>query len=428
MRQFILFVGLAYLLMLDSPGTSASRARGFDVNDVTVLLPLDEKDQPFPSIELDSALVSDGVFSSLMIEATEQWISAPAGSSILKREGWRLVGFRYDPCAPTDTQGEDICVQELRLVAQSMGSFGPSDSSLHLIYRIDLGLPHAEDALLAELFALKDRGSEFTAGEPLSVHPLLQKAMTEGDDATASAFASFVRRHAKASRLQKLTMMGLRDGSPIDWIFLGGKIEGGRWTPMTVPNLGNGGRTFVELNLGGGAEVFSPRSTDLSLSMENFFNHNVEGVNANLEGLDRGSHTIENPGLSNRLTVDCVSCHSATSVRLTGQFSFSPFIKDLTASVPLRITGFPGPQMLTSHPAHWNLRALGYFGLQASITMRTVHESARVAEQLNEIMGLTPPGRDCSQVEREVMACFVNSSRLFGTVLPKESCLKSCQH
>lgn len=128
-----LYAVLLYTIIAGTDGFAATLAKGFDVNDVTVLFPLDANDQPVPSMVLDDDLISERIFSALMLEATNQWISAAPGSAILKREDWKLMGFRYDPCAPADSRLELTCIQELRLVAQSMGRFGPSDSSLHLI-------------------------------------------------------------------------------------------------------------------------------------------------------------------------------------------------------------------------------------------------------------------------------------------------------
>lgn len=415
---------------------AARKEMGFDINDVAVLFPLDSDDQPVPEIKLNGKnqrgqLVPSTVFSDLLRTATDAWISAPSNAAIMALDDWSIVGFRYDPCAPPNDIRDRSCIRELRLVAQPIGSFGPADSALHLVYKVGEGLPVADDELLVALLRLKKQSEKLlsmsTAGLPLGTHPLLATAVAQENKSVPQLFKAFIETYAKGAQLHKLTMMGLRDGSPIDWKFLGGNIENGRWIQGSIPNMAEGDSLAIELNLGGGAEVFTPVTADTSLSTEDFFNSNPDGVEGRMTTLDKAVHALENPSLSNRNTVDCVSCHTATSIRLDRNFKFSPFIAGLTAKVPMRITAFPAPQMLQAHPTHWNLRALGYFGSSATLSMRTVNEAARSAEKLNTILGLQAPGRDCSLVEQSVMSCFVESSHLFGTVTSSADCLKACR-
>ncbi|RYZ52998.1 MAG: hypothetical protein EOP07_18640 [Proteobacteria bacterium] len=377
-------------------------------------------------------LVPTGIFSDLTTVATQEWISAPAGAGIMKIEAWYLVGFRYDPCAPSNDLKDRSCIRELRLIAQPKTQFGPADSALHLVYKLGEGMPGYSDGVLKDLVNLKRQGEAqlgiTTGGLPLNVHPLLSKAVSVKNTNVPELFKAFVLKYANANKLHKLTMMGLRDGSPLDWLFIGGNIEKGRWVQTSVPNISKGvPNSFVELNLGGNFEVFTPVTETKTLSTEDFFNTNPQGVESKMDILNEAVHRLENPALSNRNTADCVSCHTATTIRIERNFKFLPSMPGLTAKVPDRITAFPAPQMLQNHPTHWNLRALGYFGILATISMRTVNESAHVAEMVNDVLGFEGPGRDCSAVQEAVMACFVNSSRLFGTVTPTEECLKTCK-
>jgi hypothetical protein len=430
-------VVLSLLMLIKSTfAIAAAKTDGLDVNDVSVLFPLDGQDQPVPYINLREGgviadLVPSGIFSDLTTIATQEWMGAPAGAGIMKIEAWYLVGFRYDLCAPSDDVSDKTCMRELRLIAQPKSQFGPADSALHLVYGLGEGMPEISDAVLKDLVNLKRQSeaqlNSTTAGMPLNVHPLLNKAISAQNSSVPALFKAFVLKHANPNKLKKLTMMGLRDGSPLDWLFIGGNIEKGRWIQTPVANLAKGvPNSFVELNLSGNFEVFTPLTETKTLSTEDFFNSNPQGVESKMDILNEAVHRLENPNLANRNTADCVSCHTATTIRIERNFKFLPFVSGLTARVPARITAFPAPQMLPNHPTHWNLRAMGYFGILPTISMRTVNESARVAEMVNDVLGYEGPGRDCSAVQEAVMACFVNSSRLFGTVTAPEECLKAC--
>ncbi|RYZ54379.1 MAG: hypothetical protein EOP07_16065, partial [Proteobacteria bacterium] len=84
------FVVLPFLALLSSTLLHAAQTNnGLDVNDVTVLFPLDANDQPVPEINLGEKglitnLVPTGIFSDLTTVATQEWISAPAGAGIMK--------------------------------------------------------------------------------------------------------------------------------------------------------------------------------------------------------------------------------------------------------------------------------------------------------------------------------------------------------
>ncbi|MBC7661535.1 MAG: hypothetical protein H7249_17700 [Chitinophagaceae bacterium] len=433
--RIISAIGLLCLFNLNTRAHAQSQTKGLDVNDVAVLFPLDSNNRPVPFIRLDKAgsqgnLLSKGILADLTTQATEQWISAPMNTGIFARENWAVVGFRYDPCAPSDDIASTTCIQELRLVAQPQSQNGPADSAIHLVYKLGEGLPSPSDPVLADLLNLKRQAESLTnlstSGQPLGVHPVLLAAVNQNRPDISVLFQTFILTHATNQKLHKLTMMGLRDGSPNDWIFLGGDVQHGRWKQTDIPNLGSGTKSGVELNLQGNPEVFSPLTANSSLSTEDFFNSNPAGVQNNFDKINRAVHSLENPALSNRNTVDCLSCHTATSVRLDNNFHFANQIAGLTPSIPQRITAFPAPGILGAHPRHWNLRAFGYFANQATVSMRTVNEAGEAAATLNTMLKLTAPGKDCSAVSPSVMSCFVNTSKLFGKGATADTCLKTC--
>lgn len=413
-------------------GQNSFKNRGLDVNDVAVLFPLDGQDKPWPFVSLeenstDSDLMNPSVFNDLLSKATENWISAPSQSSIMQMKDWVVVGFRYDPCAPDNDK--NTCIQELRLVAQTLSRFGPADTAMHLIYELGRGPLRPDDPVVNDLARLKQDAEALvkasSSGQPLGPHPLLLRASQKGLTAVAELYKSFLLRYARQERLSKLTMMGLRDGTATDWIFFGGDVKDGRWGSAPIPNLLN--NETVEFNVGKGREAFQPKPRDSALSTESFFALPPEQILQQKTGLSETLHRLENPDFSNRTTADCLSCHTATTLRLSASLQIPQHLDGITATAPRGVTAFPAPGVLQTHPLHWNLRAFGYFGISPSLSLRVVHEAGRVAEKLNKFMGWDAPGPDCSADPRSVMLCFVNGSIAFGSASSTEQCLKTCQ-
>lgn len=416
--------------------SSFARAEsGLDVNDVAVLFPNDGSHKPVPFLSLsDEGLVKADILRRVIGEAVAIGISAPPTSSIDKASDWSVRSFRVDPCAPEE-HGKSIepCLYELRLIAQPTARFSPADSSLHLIYRIASGKPTAGDPMLQALVKLKRDvealSGQTTNGQPLGVHPILGPAAKAKRTDIPALFMDFLHTYARHSKLSKLTMMGVRGPSPTDWIFFGGDIVDGRWVPTPIPNQKKTQNplSFVELDVSAGSQSFKGQPVDSKLSMAAFFNQTLDENTVQLEAIAESAFMLENPFFSDRTNVDCVSCHAATTARLSTDYAFPKSLPGVSASVPVGVTAFPALGAIQNHPLHWNLRAFGYFGLVPTVNMRTVHEAGEAATQLNAILGLSAPGPDCSAVTNEVMQCLISGTIEPGTVKDSASCLSLCR-
>jgi hypothetical protein len=427
---FILVLALTGFL---SSGKASALEAGLDVNDASVLFPIDGLRKPVPYLGLEEeSLLPLKIFNELISRATAMGIAAPQTSAIALPTDWNIMGFRYDPCAPEDHGlSNEPCVSELRLVAQPRSRFTPADSAIHLLYKINPGQPNADDPLLADLLSLKQKSQALsglsTDGRPLGVHPLLAEALKSKNDAIPKLFGDFVRKYARSEQLIKVTMMGLRKGTPTDWIFFGGNVENGAWVQTSIPNVKSVADSMVELVINGATKSFKGRAIDPDLSLAPFFGGPQGDLASYIAATDKAIHTLENPSLSDRNTADCISCHAATSVRLSGEFEFSAKVDGISASVPRAVTAFPAPGALPNHPLNWNLRAFGYFGLVPTVSMRSVNEAGRAVELINKIMNRRPTGPDCSLVVDQVMSCFVESSTQFATKSSTEECLSLCR-
>lgn len=425
--------GLIAAILLYTQSLLAANNAGLDINDASVLFPNNGKHLPVPLLTLDqTSIIDPNIFKAVQTKAKEIGISAPSTAAFDRPTDWSVRAFRVDPCAPEE-HGKSLepCLYELRLIAQPTARFSAADSGLHLIYKIAAGKPNADDKLLEDLLALKRESetlsSQSTNGEALGVHPILQKAVKDKRQDIPALFATFVKTHAKAAKLSKVTMMGLRSGSPTDWIFFGGDIIDGRWTMTPVPNLKARATHFVELNTQDETKPFKGLSIESSLALDNFFNATVESNNTRIDTLAQTAFALENPALSHRNNSDCISCHTATSVRLSTDYSFPEIVDGTTAMIPKGITAFPALGTVQNHPLHWNLRAFGYFGLQPTVSMRTVNEAAQAVAEINTILGLTPPAKDCSQKQTEINSCLIKGTLEIGTVESTADCLKLCE-
>lgn len=438
MKKTTLVKSIAISLMLfkSVAAFAAEATSGLDINDVSVLFPLDASKKAFPNMTLEGKTPAENLvlteqFNQALAAAEGLGIKAPNGTaSITKLSDWTIFGFRYDPCAPKDHAGPEVldCMPEIRLIAQPNDQFGPSDTALHLIYSLGDSTPVPGDAALAEIFAAKSKAEALTkltsSGLPLSVHPLLANAASTNNTEVGEIYANVIRRLAKPENLKKITMMGLAAGSQTHWIFFGGNIEKGVWVQDSIPNLQDDPKKSVELNLNSD-KIFFPAPLDILTSTYGFF-HREFLVADQYETLKVELHKLADAAVTNRNNSDCLSCHSATSLQVNVRPA--QFLEGVTALAPKGITAYPAPALLQRHRLNWNLRAFGYFGILPTLSLHTVNESGRSAAKVNEILGRVNPGRDCSAVQKEVISCFINTSANPSSTGPNtEACLKTCE-
>lgn len=421
------------LILLGSALTDASaqQKRGLDINDVAVLFPLDSNGQALPKILLSEPkldLIPKTIYTDVWKASKASGIAAPFLSSLETAEGWAVVGYRIDPCAPRANNGPGgLCTAEIRLIAQPVTpENGPSDTALHLIYDIE----DSSQLFYQEILNLKTKAEALTIystdGKPLGVHPLLALAAMGSTKEVPALHKNFIMNFVDPTRLKKVTIMGLRDSFALDWIFLGGDVVNGKWTQGKIPNLASGHDSLVEFDLRIDPNPFTSQPLDARLSTYDFFATGIDTSVETRKTLGEAAHRLENPELSNRNTADCLSCHSATTMRIHAIAQMPFVIQGITAKNPKGITAFPEPLSLQNHNLNWNLRAFGYFDQRATLSMRTVNEAARSADAINKALNLANPGPDCTAVEAEVQTCFVKTSTEAGPQKSTEECLSLC--
>lgn len=345
------------------PPYRPTEARLLGLNDVTWLLPLEAPDagSPFPAPE------------ALLPRANFERLTTLPGDVAAALSQLRVVALRVDLCdRPTTAPCAPGADGMLRLVLQPVLP-GPwaADVALHAFYP----LPAAElPALVDELRALA-RLQDVPRAAALRVNT----AFTSSPEYRAR-LGALVSTWASAPRLHRLTLFGqVTHNAALEWVFRGEEKRGAGFVPIVIPAVADttqqvaffGATSYTGVPLADAPAGFQRAMLDTS-----FRAGTAEEQREALEALA----AVDNPTLHTADTVQCVTCHVATTLlgpraadagvaltSLTARYTSTTF--DLT---PL---GVGGVRELT-------LRALGYLGEAPLVAQRVVNETANVLGEL----------------------------------------------
>jgi hypothetical protein len=263
--------------------------------------------------------------------------------------GLKVVGVRLDGCFFEGAEAT-ACDSQVRLVLQPVlevdGILTTRDAALHAFY----GVPLEEVRELAARLAGTHDGS---AG--IGVHRAPEKA------------ASLVLQHVGERRLKRVTAMSVHPSNDA-WIFSGTDIGGvGRPSlPMVIIGVD---MTDQHVTSTGGRETLAATLLPdpvIEPTIANYLDARRR------DGLGESERTaaiaalarLLDPAIHNSGTVDCASCHVATSA-----YRFATRMADDEA-VPM------------AYDDTRNQRMFGYFGREPSISPRVVAETRLVLEWL----------------------------------------------
>jgi len=365
----------------DAADSDSAGGTAYDLDDVSFLYPLPATGQENDLIALTATGARGALLPASVFAALGQ---AQPDMSNYALDTYRVVGVRVDPCLPSTPPPSTACAKEIRLSAQPLTTdpttqgVTTEDAAIHLFYDLD-------DAtwadVLARLAALKAIAGSSTSGVPLGVHPTMQAQGLTG--AYAQALAALVLADAGDTNLVRVAYMV----APFDQDWFMGTFErsGSSLSPDAIPRL-DGGITMQLSNTTGGtndnvASLQPPPSPfDLQILLDY-----TQLPTADIGTVTTEAHaalSAENPSLSNRVTIDCATCHVATRALDAAQS-----MRGLDASdFPER---FSDPSFnLTRTPGAADAlqaqRGFGYFGAQTAFSQRTINESAVVAKALSQ--------------------------------------------
>ncbi len=343
-------------------------------SDVTFLVPLSASDATMANLAKSrgryGVLVPRGHFDNIAATAPLTVVDEPDALY----EALTVVAVRLDPCF-VEGSGESACQSQVRLVLQPVIPAAPGaselttrDAAVHAFYAV----PRAElDDLVAAMSRLRAGD-----GMSLGVHPDPKRAM------------ALVLRYVGAERLVRITHMSVHSSNEA-WIFGGFDIipvpadpDAGQRRAIPIVGIdqdedgdtANDDRFRFEQHLTSTgatedldatlipAPIIEPDIVDFLASTRRAALAPA-AREASLAALDR----LLDPGHHNPGTVDCASCHIATSA----------------LRFATRDTAEQADLVSPAYDDTRNQRMFGYFGAVPSISLRVHLETDAVVERLN---------------------------------------------
>ena len=435
----LLFGPAAAVGCSETPDESANRGEAdvtsaetrFDTIDAAMLFPLDAARM----VQLGENAVTGGKVTLLSraqfaqaLQLTDHGEQVAAAAP--PYESWRIVAFRFDPCA-TSTPSTTDCKTTLRLVAQPVSKTGADDHAFHLIYT----LPAGEDVAIAtELAAAKASCQKTlkkgTNGAPLGIHPCLALPEAKRKDFRAQIHA-VILKHAGEDKLAAVSSM-FTLGAQDNWFFGASIVRAGKLVQVPVPALvdpKSGDPAHPEAihqTFSDSSPVFNPTaprngsmlplptnpaSDQLGVTINerkvrSMLSATPPSLDAIKAGL-RASVRIENPKLHDVLSpndsVSCVDCHMTGRARsnvaknlpagmtmdgfdLTTDAFVAPPQTTVARPTVCGPTPKPGEACLLPEDINYVVKAFAYHGGQITVIPRVANEAALVADFINRTL------------------------------------------
>ena len=339
-------------------------------HDVSILVPLPASgDLPWKAsmAARGGALLPKSVFDKIGLSLFREVVDTAEYDAL------RVVGIRFDPCFTTSLTS--ACQPQIRIVFQSLSdpqrAEGTNDGAVHALYNLSAADFAAAIDRLRALDAPQNR-----AYQPLGVSPALAAQGMTGT--YARGLAEILATYAGPDTLARMTFMTRTDARQSSWQ-LGGfhvkanastgfpaagpiKILGTNETVQFIANQGFGSFNFVVTPTiaddagAAGLSIFSLRQLTAT-----------QRKTVAAWALEQESPTKTVPD-----TTDCASCHVAGHTT-----------NALGTLDPSLISFDQGPRAIGASDTQGdNLRAFGYFGEDAMVSIRTANETAAVLRAL----------------------------------------------
>lgn len=340
----------------------------WNVNDLSVLLPLPKAGEEKKMIAPSPALLPTGLYNALpnlLIKPDPETVY----KSLLK-----VIAIRFDHCF---REGDSPCQKQVRLVWQPVRFQGEKattlDGAIHTFYALD---DSAFTSLVEELKPLRLENGPAALG----VHPTLAR---EGYGPFWEKLRALVTKHCTQNNLVRATMMTSNPRGVI-WTFSGLDIVNGEMKRMEIPRIGTSIQSFFaalqnpEGEFRAGMDPMPPGEEAFMNLLKNSEEAKTAMPDRSLIAATRSALQAENPRLTNPGTIDCATCHSAHVIPLWTLKNFS-FDWDNTFAADLFKRLDPSAKQ---EPANV-LRAFGYFKDQPVISRRMQYEAEETAAQFN---------------------------------------------
>jgi hypothetical protein len=357
--------------------------RQVEVQDVSIIYPLPATSAQATDLVSGATvagfgeLVPKDAFAMLPGPIDERSTGAAGKVGEEARIGFRLVGVRVDPCF--GVLGATDCPNQIRLIFQGLnespdGQLGAADGAIHVFYDVP------RDSLMRfvrQVLTLRAQNGTFEKA-PLGVHPILAKQGLAGQ--FAQGLRSVILEHTGASRVSRMTFFTRSNSRTATWGFgmlnrTGASFELGPIATLAGEKK-QGFVTKVGEGLNGSATGTS-HSDNLSLLLETAKADTA--TPAERQFAFDAALRIENPARHSPDTIDCVSCHVATTVVEDAAKRW--MLGDLN-----RVGFEPKPKFDGASSTLGNLHAMSYDERKLGITQRTANETEVVVQAVTKLL------------------------------------------
>ena len=347
---------------------------GFDLNDVSWLLPLPHSAQRDALLSFESAGARGALFPRALYDGLPLLVPDQVNSTI--HDEFRIIGVRVDPCFPKDAQNSG-CIKQVRLVAQAL-TFTPltstRDATIHLFYDL------SDDdwaQLINAVTELKTLANGATAGLPLDVHPVIKREGLEG--AYATKLRELISRLCGSQTLSRVAFMRLLQ-EDVAWRFGAFDVKNGALVADPIPRLNalteQGVQEFGNTAFRSGDLQPGAPGDDLGVLLSEQEMRLTD--ERTLQRAITSALQLEHPQRSSPETADCASCHvvsrALTNAKNQRQLDLSTHADAFVFDTRFNLRRV---DRVGNDPRA--LRAFGYFGDQTAFSQRVINESAEVA-------------------------------------------------
>ena len=350
------------------------RAGRFDLDDVSFLFPLPATPAGAGDLlAIDSAGPRGELLPAALFGDLPEPLSRLRDVALAEL---RVIAARVDPCFVSAPGGP--CRAQLRLVVQpirpDLEPTRADDAAIHLFY--DLDEPGFAD-LIAALDELRGLAAGRTRCRALGVHPVMAAEGLTGPYAVRLRQA--ILDAAGATNLVRVAVMQLQQPGAV-WRFHGFDVLAGELESLAIPRTDASESQAFSLSDTEVGRAFLDPEPSASLVPLLFDPVAVLAAEpTTLAAAGAETVAIEDPRRRDTTDTDCVSCHVSRRA-----------LDNARRIRELAVDGEPGyanPGHDLSRPddglGSGSQRAFGYFDGAASITPRTIHESAEVADALS---------------------------------------------
>jgi hypothetical protein len=257
-----------------------------------------------------------------------------------------------------------------------------ADFGMHLIYNIS---QDQVSELIKILGGLKTKYNASSKKQPLGIHPAF---LSDKKLEFAEQVKAMIKEYSKSEKLELVAFLGsavaVTGDLPFRWLFSAYAIKENQVIPFKIPNTEETVMRFFLAEGDGENGILpppSPQSDSLEPALDNVrvFEDKAFATDAINKAI-----RIENPDLHSVETVDCVSCHIATTVRV-------PLEAQLFGEngIESKDRYQNDKQNLTRDPLFRTgalfVHNFGFINNEPIVSQRTINEAAKVVEYINSL-------------------------------------------